>query len=102
MIFGQDGDLAKKFAEDFDKWQTEPRTSALAHNLRFDDRVSQERVASFTEIWESVGRDLLKALTQYREHRVYTTRPEFTQWDKNHPNLSQPKIGPGWLPPTGV
>lgn len=103
MIFGRKGVLASKFAAVFDDWNVELERSALAHNLKFDDRVSAAREQSLKEVWEDGTRrdekySLHDAVVAYKKTRVYTPHdPEFLDAVRNRDNLP----GAAWLPPMG-
>ncbi len=108
MIFGRNWYLAAEFAAVFASWNDRPERSALAHNLKFDDRVPLAKEASLLEVLRE-GRELEASYTlhdavvDYRKKRVYTSvNPEFLDEVKNEGNLPSKQFGTKWLPPCGV
>jgi hypothetical protein len=109
MIFGRTGPLADDFQPEFEAWnQKSAMLSALAHNLRFDDRVSEAREKSLHEIWTKKravqpNYTLFKALERYKEERVYTNQDsDLLDRHKNGGNFCEAGRYGKSLPPVGV
>jgi hypothetical protein len=119
LIFGRravlsgNGTLADEFAAAFAGWNDHSlKRSALAHNLKFDDRVPEAKAESLQEVLEEGQKldamfpspyTLLDALIEYKKSRCSRpVDPEFLDERKNVGNLPLKRPGAKWLPPTGV
>jgi hypothetical protein len=108
LLFCRTGDFADEFEAHFRNWnQLDEAHSALAYNLRYDDRVSEAREESLREVWNDVQKrdphpTFRAAVEHYRKTRVYThVNPEFLNRAKNGNNIPGGDYGVKLLP-TGV